>query len=91
MVDKVAPYKYLSGGVSFIPRIPRNVVSGLPFFHPHKVKLKRDRMVKSYVQSCESWPERNLGAPWVTTMEFAANFQESLHRFGKGLNLYGLA
>ncbi|KAJ5203618.1 4-coumarate-CoA ligase 1 [Penicillium cinerascens] len=24
MVDKVAPYKYLSGGVSFIPRIPRN-------------------------------------------------------------------
>ncbi|KAE8135137.1 4-coumarate-CoA ligase 1 [Aspergillus pseudotamarii] len=25
MVDKVAPYKYLSGGVSFIPRIPRNV------------------------------------------------------------------
>ncbi|TGO23879.1 hypothetical protein BPAE_0118g00060 [Botrytis paeoniae] len=24
MVDKIAPYKYLSGGISFIPSIPRN-------------------------------------------------------------------
>ncbi|KAM0149010.1 hypothetical protein ACHAPC_008959 [Botrytis cinerea] len=25
MVDKIAPYKYLSGGISFIPSIPRNL------------------------------------------------------------------
>ncbi|KAJ5752257.1 4-coumarate-CoA ligase 1, partial [Penicillium odoratum] len=24
MLDKVAPYKYITGGVSFVPSIPRN-------------------------------------------------------------------
>jgi hypothetical protein len=81
MVDKVAPYKYLSRGISFTPKVPRNAVGGLPWFYSSKMRLTKHRVVKSYAQSCESWLKRNLGGPRVITMEFAAPFQYYLHRF----------
>jgi hypothetical protein len=72
MADKVAPYKYLSGGISFIPSIPRNQVNDKTSLSlDSTLELILCRMERSYVQSFENWLKWILVAQGVTTTEYA--------------------
>jgi len=72
MIDKVPPYKYLSGGISFIPSIPRNSVNSTLPSSLHVIsELTLYRMERSYVHSCGNWPKWNSVALKGTTMEYA--------------------
>lgn len=78
LVGKVSPYKYLTGGVSFMEKIPRNAVS----YHHLIYKIQRvkvqvltfifqsNRQERSFVTSSGIWPRKNWATPVTTTASY---------------------